>query len=186
MKTSKKYGNVYVNKYADSTAKKYLSKKLKASITASGDFGEVGTKQYRDRVKIYFGLGTLDKKALASIKDQQKKFRILSDYSEREREIYSGQYLRSKMDDARDNLKEIIEKFGTDDEDEIENILNRATSNPDKEFAILSAMWNRVNEYYTSAKENYYKTKGRRNVDLEKDMDDIMTGLRNVLDDFNV
>ena len=186
MANKNKYANMYINKYSDSTAKKYLSKKLKASITSSGDFGVVGTKQYRDRVKIYFGLGTLDRKAVASIKDEQKKFRILAEYSQREREIYSGQYLENKMSEARDNLEFILKQYGTLDEDEIDNILYRAGSNPDKEFAILSAMWNKVNEYYTSVKENYHKTRGKSNPDLERDMDDVVSSLNNVLDEFNV
>lgn len=185
MANKNKYANMYINKYSDSTAKKYLSKKLKASITSAKDFGERGTKEYRDRVKVYFGLGTLDRKAVASIKDEQKKFRILAEYSQREREIYSGYYLHNKIVEARENLEFILKQYGTLTDNEIKSILDRAHFNPDKEFAILSAMWNKVNDYYTSVKENYHKTKGKSNPDLERDMDDVVTSLYNVLDEFN-
>lgn len=185
MANKSKYANMYINKYSDSTAKKYLSKKLKASITTSEDFGEIGTKQYRDRIKVYFGLGSLDRKAVASIKDEQKKFRILAEYSAREQEIYSGYYLHNKIVEARENLEFILKQYGTLTDHQIKSILDRASYNRDKEFAILSAMWNKVNDYYTSVKENYHKTKGRNNPDLERDMEDVVSGLLNVLDEFN-
>lgn len=196
----KSYYNKYYTDYADSTKKKYLSQKLKKQIEATGDFGNIGSKKYLDAVKIYFGLGKLDKNALAGVKDEQQRFRILGKYSAREQYILSGEYLKDRMAESKDNLIEILGRYTGFDTDfsKIKDIGNANLSSDslffqgivdkinnlgDKQFNVLSALWKVVNEYYTSVKENIA---GMDEESVEKEMDDTLTRVMQVFREYNI
>lgn len=173
---AKRHNNKYYKKPSTISNKRLLIK--------TGNFGIPGTKEYNDNVHTYFNLGKLSEKAIENIKDEQKRYRIVSNYNEREKEINSGVYLSKRSQESKEKLIEIIKQYiGSEEDFEINWLLQTINNLGDKETVILSALWDVINDYYTSVKENLV---GKDYSQIEKDMDDTITRLINVLQRYNL
>lgn len=145
-------------------------------------FGIPGTPEYNRNVKQHFGIAGVDLKELANVKDEKRRFEILAKQNMLEERINSGEFLETKINTAMENVRSVLETYSSDTI-EIEDIMYRIENSGDKMFNIVSEIWEKLKQYYRSAKENVAGGNPDR---ASTDMDDAIDSIENILSNFNI